>query len=91
MVTPAAADHILITGPSNASAGTPFDIVVTIQDQYGNTVTGYTGTVTFSSDDPEAILPDDYTFTADKVAEVARLPVLRCATLGSLATSATDC
>jgi hypothetical protein len=62
-VSPAAADHILITGPDHASAGTPFDIVVTIQDQYGNTVTDYTGTVHFMTDDPDGTLPDDYTFT----------------------------
>jgi hypothetical protein len=64
-VTPAAADHILLSGPASASAGTPFDLVVTIQDAYGNTVTGYTGTVTFSTDDPNGSVPADYTFTAD--------------------------
>jgi hypothetical protein len=66
-VTAAAADHILLSGPISASAGVPFDLVVTIQDQYGNSVTGYTGTVTFSTDDPDpgAVLPADYTFTAD--------------------------
>jgi hypothetical protein len=46
-------------------AGTPFDVTVTAQDQYGNTVTSYTGTVHFSSADPfGATLPDDYAFTA---------------------------
>jgi hypothetical protein len=64
-VSPAAADHIVITGPDSAGAGTPFDLVVTIQDQYGNTVTGYTGTVTFATDDPAGMVPDDYAFTAD--------------------------
>jgi hypothetical protein len=64
-VTPAAADHILLIGPTSASAGTPFDLVVTIQDAYGNTVTGYTGTVTFATDDADGTLPADYTFTAE--------------------------
>jgi hypothetical protein len=63
-VSPAAADHIFLTAPDSASAGTPCDLVVTIQDQYGNTVTGYTGTVTFVTDDPDGTLPGDYTFTA---------------------------
>src|SRR5262249_48218960 len=63
--TPAAADPILITGPDSASAGTPLDLVVTIQDAYGNTVTGYTGTVTFATDDPDGTLPGDYAFTAE--------------------------
>jgi hypothetical protein len=44
-------------------AGTPFDVTVTAQDASGRTVTGYTGTVTFSSQDPYgASLPANYTF-----------------------------
>jgi hypothetical protein len=63
-VSPAAADHIVLSGPASASAGVPFDLVVTIEDAYGNTVTGYTGTVTFATDDPDGIVPANYTFTA---------------------------
>jgi adhesin/invasin len=40
------------------------DITVTATDPYGNVVTSYTGTVRFSSSDPKAVLPADYTFTA---------------------------
>lgn len=40
-------------------------VSVTAVDVNGNTVTDYTGTVRFSSTDAEAVLPDDYTFTAD--------------------------
>jgi adhesin/invasin len=38
---------------------------VTVQDSYGNTVTGYTGTVSFTSTDTNAsvVLPAAYTFT----------------------------
>ena len=44
-------------------AGMPFDVTVTAQDASGRTVTGYTGTVTFSSQDPYgASLPSNYTF-----------------------------
>jgi hypothetical protein len=66
-VVAAAPDHFLITpSVSTSVAGTPFDITVTVQDAYNNTVTGYTGTVTFSSADPYgASLPADYTFTVD--------------------------
>jgi hypothetical protein len=64
-VTPAAADHLLLTGPDGAGAGVPFDLTLTVQDAYGNTVTGYTGTVTFATDDPDGALPEDYTFTAE--------------------------
>jgi hypothetical protein len=66
-VTAAAADHFLVTTSVDGSstvAGTPFDMTITAQDAYGNTVTDYSGTVTFSSQDPSgAVLPDDYTFT----------------------------
>ena len=33
-------------------------------DAYGHVVTGYTGTVHFTSSDGQAVLPGDYTFTA---------------------------
>jgi hypothetical protein len=63
-VTAAAADHLMVSAPASATAGTPFDVVVTVQDAYNNTATGYTGTVTFLSSDPGATLPADYTFVA---------------------------
>jgi hypothetical protein len=62
---PGAADHLLLAAPPGASVGTPEDLTVTVQDAFGNTVTGYTGTVQFASSDPGALLPADYTFTAD--------------------------
>jgi hypothetical protein len=51
--------------PSSGSvvAGTPLSVTVTALDANGNTATGYTGTVTFSSSDGGAALPGDYTFT----------------------------
>jgi hypothetical protein len=54
----------VLTPPSNAVAGTPFDLIVTAVDAYGNTDTNYTGTVTFSTSDPDpgVVLPSDYTF-----------------------------
>jgi hypothetical protein len=42
----------------------PNPFVVTALDQYGNTATGYTGTVHFTSTDPRAALPADYPFVA---------------------------
>ena len=63
-VSAAAADHLSLSGPSSVAAGTAFDLTVTVLDAYGNVVTGYTGTVTFSSSDSAPVLPPDYTFTA---------------------------
>jgi hypothetical protein len=51
--------------PSQVTAGTVYSFTVRAVDQYGNTVTGYSGTVHLSSSDSEALLDQDYTFTAD--------------------------
>jgi streptogramin lyase len=50
--------------PTPSTAGAAGSITVTAEDAYGNTVTGYTGTIHFTSSDPQAALPADYTFTA---------------------------
>ncbi len=46
------------------NAGAPFAVTVTAVDAEGNRVPGYGGTVRFTSSDPGATLPQDYTFTA---------------------------
>jgi hypothetical protein len=64
-VMAAPATHFgLSTSAANPDiAGTPFDVIVTAQDPYGNTDTGYLGTVHFSSADPYgASLPADFSF-----------------------------
>jgi uncharacterized repeat protein (TIGR03803 family) len=63
-VNPAAASHLVITGPSTATPGVAFSITVTAYDAYGNVATGYTGTVHFTSSDKTASLPANYAFTA---------------------------
>jgi hypothetical protein len=63
-VKPAAASRFLIRAPSSVSAGVPFSLTLTVQDAYGNVVTGYTGTIHFTSTDTTATLPANYTFTA---------------------------
>ena len=64
-VLPADASSLRVSGfPSPTTAGTPGRFAVTAFDPYGNVATGYTGTVSFSSSDPQAGLPDPYTFTA---------------------------
>jgi streptogramin lyase len=66
VVAAAASRLVVSTSAANPDvAGTPFNVTVTAQDPYGNTATGYTGRVHFSSGDPYgASLPADYTFTA---------------------------
>jgi hypothetical protein len=46
------------------TAGAAFSATVTALDAYGNVATGYTGTVTLSSSDPNAPVLGSYTFTA---------------------------
>ncbi len=50
-INPAAANHLVITPPAAANAGTPFSFTVTATDPYGNTATSYTGTVQLSKSD----------------------------------------
>jgi hypothetical protein len=49
--------------PTTTKAGSAFTLNVKVEDAFGNTDTGYTGTVHFTSSDPQAVLPADYTFT----------------------------
>jgi len=59
---PLAALGVGLTG--SAVAGAPATFTVTAQDAFQNAVTSYTGTVQFSSSDPQAVLPAAYTFVA---------------------------
>jgi hypothetical protein len=64
-VTPAAASSLVVGGfPATTTAGAVHSFTVSAKDAFGNVATGYTGTVTFSSSDPIASLPANYTFTA---------------------------
>jgi hypothetical protein len=61
---PAAATRLEVSGfPSPISAGQTGVFTVTVLDQWSQLITDYTGTVTFSSSDPSALLPEDYSFT----------------------------
>ena len=50
--------------PSPTTAGVAGNFTVTAYNSNGTIDTGYTGTVHFTSSDPQAVLPADYTFTA---------------------------
>ena len=65
-VTAGPAYDFLITATSpSVVAGTPFSLVVTALDQFGNTATNYAGTITFTTTDTATgvVLPGEYTFT----------------------------
>ncbi len=60
-----ALDHFDVTAPASTAAGSAFNVTVTALDAAGNTVTSYTGTITFSSTDANATFsPPSYDFMA---------------------------
>src|SRR5713101_2202123 len=62
-VNPATAKSLVVSGyPSSTKVSTPQSFTVTAKDAFGNTATGYTGTITFTSSDSLAVLPAKYTF-----------------------------
>ncbi len=52
-----ATTHLVVLSGTSQVAGTPFTVTVTAEDAHGNTATGYTGTVHFTSSDGQAVLP----------------------------------
>ena len=62
-VSVAAAAKYVVSTPANAIAGSTITVTVTAKDASNNTVTGYTGTVHFTSSDPAAVLPANATLT----------------------------
>ena len=63
-ITPAAASQFIMNAPSSLVSGAKFSMMLEVEDAYGNVVTGYTGTVHFTSSDSTATLPANFTFTA---------------------------
>ena len=62
-VKPAQAYSITLSGFTNPETeGAAANFTVTAYDHFGNVATGYTGTVRFTSSDPHAVLPANYTF-----------------------------
>ncbi len=85
----AAPPSVQISGfPSSTGAGNPQTFTVTIQNADGTTDTGYTGTVHFTSSDPQAVLPADYTFTAANAGVCTFTATLK--TAGTQSITATD-
>jgi hypothetical protein len=87
-VTPAAASQFVLSAPSRVTSGAAFGVTLTAEDAFGNVATGYTGTVHFSSSDPQAVLPADYSFTAADRGVHTSSATLK--TAGSQSITATD-
>jgi hypothetical protein len=63
-VGPGPATHFGVTAPSSGTAGSALSLTVKALDPFGNTATGYTGTVHFTSSDGVANLPADSTLSS---------------------------
>ncbi len=88
-VQPAATSTLAVFGlPSPITAGVADTFTVQARDPFGNAATGYRGTVRFTSSDPQATLPANYTFTAADNGMKTFSATLR--TAGSQSLTATD-
>jgi hypothetical protein len=87
-VTGGAATSFTATSVSAATAGSSVPFTVQALDAYGNTATGYTGTVHLTSSDGQAVLPANYTFTAADAG--VHLFVVTLKTAGTQSILATD-
>jgi hypothetical protein len=85
VVSPAAASVFAVQGFPSTTAGVAQNFSVTARDAYGNTATGYTGTVHFTSSDSKAALPADTTLSNGTGSFSATLK-----TAGSQSLTATD-
>jgi hypothetical protein len=83
LITPALASEFVIT--SDGSSTPEATVIVTAVDPYGNTVTGYDGTIHFTSTDPDATLPANAT-----LADGAGSFVITFATSGTKSVTVTD-
>jgi hypothetical protein len=89
-ITIGVATHLSVSTFNPFVAGATHSVTVKALDACGNVAAGYRGKVHFTSSDPKAVLPADYTFTAsDKGVHTFTLAlVLR--TAGSRTVRATD-
>ncbi len=88
VVSPGATSTLTVSAPAIATAGTPASVTVTAKDAYGNTTTGYTGTVSLTSTDPLAPALGSHTFSGGDAGVYAFSATLK--TAGSQTISAGD-
>ena len=56
-------DTLVLTAPTDETAGTPFSLTVTAENASGATDTDYSGTIALSSSDVQAGLPPEFPFS----------------------------
>jgi len=76
--------------PAQAHANETISFVITAVDVDGKTVSNYTGTVYFSTTDPEATIPQKYTFVPEDLGSHEFELAIRFQTKGTHTVTATD-
>ena len=61
-VNSGAATQLVVSSETSQVAGAAFSVMVTAEDAFSNTATGYSGTVLITSSDSKAVLPANYVF-----------------------------
>src|SRR5262249_919895 len=56
-INAAATSRLAVSAPASVTSGTAFNVTVRAVDAYGNTATGYTGAVHFTTTAPKPALP----------------------------------
>lgn len=76
----AAGARLSVRAPSTATAGTPFNVTVTVLNKRGRPNTAFTGAVTLTTSDKKGVVPRRYTFAKrDKGRHVFKGVVLKTA------------
>jgi hypothetical protein len=88
VTVPGSATHLSVKAPASSVAGKAFTFTVTAFDARNHPAVNYRGTIHFTSSDPSAVLPADYTFTAADVGVHTFSATLK--TAGSKTITATD-
>jgi hypothetical protein len=88
-VQPGPTTQLGVSIPASVTAGAAQNVTVTSKDAYGNTTPAYRGAIRFTSTDPAAVLPADYTFTAADNG-VHAFPTVALKTAGNRSVTATD-
>jgi hypothetical protein len=85
----ASVSSLVISPPTSVTAGAPFDVTVSAFDPFRQPAVGYTGTIHFTSGNPGATLPADYTFQLSDGGQ-ATFPGVSLSVAGTWDLTATD-
>ncbi len=90
IVSPGAATSFVLTTPSTATTGSPFSVNVRAQDHFGNTASGYSGTVKLTSTDTALATFSTYKFSSSDAGSHVFTSAVTLNTQGTQTISAID-